>query len=46
MELVLKVGNQQTVSGLDSFEKEHPPNLVSFSHLYFSVLVFMHRIDS
>jgi hypothetical protein len=28
--MVLKVGNQQTVSGPQAFNKEHPPDLVSF----------------
>jgi hypothetical protein len=30
VELVLKVGNQQTIGGPDAFNKGHPPNLVSF----------------
>jgi hypothetical protein len=30
VELVLKVGNQQTIGGLDAFDKWHPSNLVSF----------------
>jgi hypothetical protein len=36
MELVLKVGTQQTVGGPNTFDKEHPSNLVSFFPLYFS----------
>jgi hypothetical protein len=31
VELVLKVGNQQTIGGPDAFDKGHLPNLVSFS---------------
>jgi hypothetical protein len=30
VELVLKVGNQQTIGDPDAFDKGHPPNLVSF----------------
>ncbi|RLN04704.1 hypothetical protein C2845_PM13G09560 [Panicum miliaceum] len=30
VELVLKVGNQQTIGGPDAFDKGNPPNLVSF----------------
>jgi hypothetical protein len=33
VELVLKVGNQQIISGPDAFDEGHPPNLVSFSPL-------------
>jgi hypothetical protein len=33
LKMVLKVGNQRVVGGLSAFDKEHPPNLVSFSSL-------------
>jgi hypothetical protein len=39
LEMVLKVGNQRVVGGLSAFEKEHPPNLVSFSSLLLTVVL-------
>jgi hypothetical protein len=34
LDVVLKVGNQQTVCGPQAFDKVHPPDLVSFSPLF------------
>jgi hypothetical protein len=37
LEMVSKMGNQQTISGPATFDEGYPPNLVSLSPFFLSV---------